>query len=117
MPYITASIIMQLLGVVIPKLEQWQNEGQVGQKKITQWTRYVTVGLALIQSTGFVFALHQGKSGLLGFAGFQGTGHDPGLQRRQGRAHRAHVDRRHRRGDVARPSSSPNAASATGCRS
>src|SRR5690348_6712343 len=72
MPYITASIIMQLLGVVIPKLEQWQNEGQVGQKKITQWTRYVTVGLAVIQSTGFVFALHQGKSGLLGFSGFQG---------------------------------------------
>src|SRR6476660_2186684 len=73
MPYITASIIMQLLGVVIPKLEQWQQEGQVGQKKITQWTRYVTIGLALIQSTGFVFALHQGKGGLLGFAGFQGT--------------------------------------------
>ena len=72
MPYITASIIMQLLGVVIPKLEQWQNEGQVGQKKITQWTRYVTIGLALVQSTGFVFALHQGKSGLLGFSGFQG---------------------------------------------
>ncbi len=47
MPYITASIIMQLLGVVIPKLEQWQNEGQVGQKKITQWTRYVTIGLAI----------------------------------------------------------------------
>ena len=44
MPYITASIIMQLLGVVIPKLEQWQNEGQTGQKKITQWTRYLTVG-------------------------------------------------------------------------
>ncbi len=39
MPYITASIIMQLLGVVIPKLEEWQNEGQTGQKKITQWTR------------------------------------------------------------------------------
>ena len=72
MPYITASIIMQLLGVVIPKLEQWQQEGQVGQKKITQWTRYVTIGLALIQSTGFVFALHEGKGGLLGFAGFQG---------------------------------------------
>ncbi len=72
MPYITASIIMQLLGVVIPKLEQWQNEGQVGQKKITQWTRYVTIGLAIVQSTGFVFALHQGKSGLLGFSGFQG---------------------------------------------
>jgi preprotein translocase subunit SecY len=73
MPYITASIIMQLLQVVIPKLEQWQQEGQVGQKKITQWTRYVTIGLALIQSTGFVFALHQGKGGLLGFAGFRGT--------------------------------------------
>src|SRR4051794_5910183 len=72
MPYITASIIMQLLGVVIPKLEQWQQEGQVGQKKITQWTRYLTIALAIIQSTGFVFALHQGRSGLLGFAGFQG---------------------------------------------
>ncbi|MET0420693.1 MAG: preprotein translocase subunit SecY [Acidimicrobiia bacterium] len=73
MPYITASIIMQLLQVVIPKLEQWQQEGQTGQKKITQWTRYVTIGLAVIQSTGFVFALHQGQGGLLGFAGFQGT--------------------------------------------
>jgi preprotein translocase subunit SecY len=72
MPYITASIIMQLLGVVIPKLEQWQQEGQVGQKKITQWTRYLTIALAIIQSTGFVFALHEGRSGLLGFAGFQG---------------------------------------------
>ncbi len=72
MPYITASIIMQLLGVVIPKLEQWQQEGQSGQKKITQWTRYLTVGLALVQSTGFVFALHQGKGGLLGASGFQG---------------------------------------------
>jgi preprotein translocase subunit SecY len=79
MPYITASIIMQLLGVVIPKLEQWQNEGQVGQKKITQWTRYVTIMLAIIQSTGFVFALHQGKGGLLGFAGFQGKDLIPGF--------------------------------------
>jgi preprotein translocase subunit SecY len=68
MPYITASIIMQLLGVVIPKLEQWQNEGQVGQKKITQWTRYVTIMLAVIQSTGFVFALHSGNSTLFGNA-------------------------------------------------
>src|SRR5262245_15000595 len=79
MPYITASIIMQLLGVVIPKLEEWQNEGQVGQKKITQWTRYLTVALALVQSTGFVFALHQGSSGLLGFAGFQGRDLIPGF--------------------------------------
>ena len=103
MPYITASIIMQLLGVVIPKLEQWQQEGQSGQKKITQWTRYLTVGLALIQSTGFVFALKEGKQGLLGFAGFTGHEHDPRIQRRArladhhdvGRRHRArHVDRR-----------------------
>src|SRR5215510_522733 len=66
MPYITASIIMQLLGVVIPKLEEWQQEGQTGQKKITQWTRYLTVALALMQSTAFVFVLKSGKGGLLG---------------------------------------------------
>ena len=62
MPYITASIIMQLLGVVIPKLEQWQNEGPSGQKKVTQWTRYVTVALAIVQSTAFVFALNSGNA-------------------------------------------------------
>ena len=60
MPYITASIIMQLLGVAIPKLEQWQQEGQAGQKKITQWTRYVTIALALVQSAGLVFAWSRG---------------------------------------------------------
>ena len=70
MPYITASIIMQLLGVVIPKLEEWQNEGQTGQKKITQWTRYLTVALALMQSTAFVFVLKSGNGGLLGQSGF-----------------------------------------------
>ena len=101
MPYITASIIMQLLGVVIPKLEQWQQEGQSGQKKITQWTRYLTVGLALIQSTGFVFALKEGKSGLLGFAGFEGTNMIPGLQRFACGPHHPHLDRRDRPGDVA----------------
>jgi preprotein translocase subunit SecY len=57
---------MQLLAVVIPKLEEWQQQGQVGQKKITQWTRYLTVALALMQSTGIVFALHQGSGGFLG---------------------------------------------------
>jgi preprotein translocase subunit SecY len=66
MPYITSSIIMQLLAVVIPKLEEWQQQGQVGQKKITQWTRYLTVALALMQSTGIVFALHQGAGSFLG---------------------------------------------------
>jgi preprotein translocase subunit SecY len=70
MPYITSSIIMQLLAVVIPKLEEWQQQGQVGQKKITQWTRYLTVALALMQSTGIVFALHQGN--LLGGGSLQG---------------------------------------------
>src|SRR3990172_13224813 len=71
MPYITSSIIMQLLGVVIPKLEQWQQEGQTGQKKITQWTRYLTVALALVQSTGFVFALKSGNAGLFGLSGIR----------------------------------------------
>jgi preprotein translocase subunit SecY len=55
MPYITSSIIMQLLTVVIPKLTQWQEQGEAGTKKINQWTRYVTVVLALLQSTGLAF--------------------------------------------------------------
>ncbi len=76
MPYITASIIMQLLGVVIPKLEQWQQEGQTGQKKITQWTRYLTVALALIQSTAMVFALRRGDGGLLSFSNIDLQGRD-----------------------------------------
>ncbi len=53
MPYITASIIMQLLTVAIPTLEQWQKEGEVGQKKITQMTRYLTLVLAVIEATGY----------------------------------------------------------------
>ncbi len=61
MPYITASIIMQLLTVVIPKLQALQDEGESGRKVITQWTRYVTVALALIQSTGFTFLFHSGQ--------------------------------------------------------
>jgi len=54
MPYITASIILQLLTVVIPRLETLKQEGQAGQAKITQYTRYLTVGLAVLQSTGYV---------------------------------------------------------------
>jgi preprotein translocase subunit SecY len=49
---------MQLLTVVIPKLEQWQKQGEQGTKKINQWTRYVTVMLALLQSTGLAFLFH-----------------------------------------------------------
>jgi len=55
MPYITASIILQLLTVVLPSLERLQKEGEVGQQKITQYTRYLTVGLAFMQSLGYVF--------------------------------------------------------------
>jgi len=61
MPYITASIILQLLAVVIPKLQALQEEGETGQKVITQWTRYLTVILALLQSTGFSFLFHSGQ--------------------------------------------------------
>jgi preprotein translocase subunit SecY len=61
MPYITSSIIMQLLTVVIPKLEAWSKEGEAGTKKITQWTRYLTVVLALLQSTGLAFLFHRGQ--------------------------------------------------------
>jgi preprotein translocase subunit SecY len=73
MPYITSSIIMQLLAVVIPKLEEWQQQGQVGQKKITQWTRYLTVALALMQSTGIVFAFHRGVGSFFGANALQGV--------------------------------------------
>jgi preprotein translocase subunit SecY len=55
MPYITASIILQLLTVVMPALEKLRKEGEVGQQKITQYTRYLTVALAFAQSVGYVF--------------------------------------------------------------
>jgi preprotein translocase subunit SecY len=55
MPYITASIILQLLTVVVPSLEKLQKEGEVGQQRITQYTRYLTVGLAFAQAIGYVF--------------------------------------------------------------
>ncbi|MEJ7799330.1 MAG: preprotein translocase subunit SecY, partial [Ilumatobacter sp.] len=63
MPYITASIIMQVLGVVIPKLEELQQEGAVGQRKITQYTRYVTIALATLQATVLVFLFGTGGGG------------------------------------------------------
>jgi preprotein translocase subunit SecY len=63
MPYITSSIIMQLLGVVIPRLEQLQKEGETGRKKIQQYTRYLTVFLAVLQSAGIVQLAH--NSGIL----------------------------------------------------
>jgi preprotein translocase subunit SecY len=61
MPYITASIILQLLTVVVPSLERLQKEGEVGQQKITQYTRYLTVVLAFAQSLGYVFLFSSGS--------------------------------------------------------
>jgi preprotein translocase subunit SecY len=61
MPYITASIILQLLTVVIPRLETLRKEGQSGTTKITQYTRYLTVGLAILQSTGIVAMASTGR--------------------------------------------------------
>ena len=63
MPYITSSIIMQLLTVVIPRLEAWSKENKAGYKKITQWTRYLTIMLAVLQSTGLAFLFHRGQLG------------------------------------------------------
>jgi preprotein translocase subunit SecY len=56
-PYITSSIILQLLTVVVPTLDKLQKEGELGRRKITQWTRYLTVCLAFVQSFGIAFAL------------------------------------------------------------
>jgi preprotein translocase subunit SecY len=61
MPYITSSIIMQVLTVVIPKLEEWQQEGATGQRKITQWTRYVAIAIATLQGAGLTFIFGQGN--------------------------------------------------------
>src|SRR3954468_3442240 len=59
-PYITASIIFQLLTVVYEPLAKMQKEGELGRKKITQWTRYMTVVLAAVQSVGIAFSLQTG---------------------------------------------------------
>ena len=61
MPYITSSIIVQLLIVVIPRLETLKEEGQAGQAKLTQYTRYLTVALAILQSTGIVALARSGN--------------------------------------------------------
>ena len=61
LPYITASIIIQLLVVVIPRFEQLKKEGQAGQQKLTQYSRYLTIGLAILQSTGFIALARSGQ--------------------------------------------------------
>jgi preprotein translocase subunit SecY len=65
MPYVTASIILQLMTVVIPRLEQLQKEGESGYAKINQYTRYLTIGLAAAQSTGYAFLFQ--RQGILDF--------------------------------------------------
>jgi len=74
MPYITAEIIIQLLVVVVPKFEQWREEGATGQKKLTQTARYLTIALAIMQATGLAFVFHNGGGGFLG--GGTGLGFD-----------------------------------------
>jgi hypothetical protein len=119
MPYITASIIMQILAVVIPKLEQWQEQGAVGQRKITQWTRYLTVGIAVLQGTGITFLFHNGGGGF-GRRINTVRQHRPLRRELQHRALRCSSCSR---SPPASPcscgsaSSSPSAASATACRS
>ena len=66
LPYITSSIIVQLLGGVIPRFKEWRDEGALGQRHLTQATRYLTVALALLQSTGLAYAFHNGGSTFLG---------------------------------------------------
>src|SRR5204863_8193197 len=72
MPYITASIILQLLTVVVPSLEKLSKEGEVGQARITQYTRYLTVGLAFAQAIGYVFLFRsfESQAGQSVIAGF-----------------------------------------------
>jgi preprotein translocase subunit SecY len=65
MPYITASIIIQVLGVAVPKLQEWQEQGAVGQRKITQWTRYLALVIALLQATGLTFVFGRGQGAQL----------------------------------------------------
>jgi preprotein translocase subunit SecY len=62
MPYISASIIMQLMQVVMPQIERLSKEGQTGRKKITQYTRYMTIGIAIVQSMGIAISLEQMKT-------------------------------------------------------
>ncbi len=65
-PYINASIIMQLLGIIVPKIEELQKEGEYGRQKINQFTRYITVPLAFIQSYAVLVFLRQGGTGVVG---------------------------------------------------
>ena len=86
MPYVTASIILQLLTVVIPKLEQLQKEGEAGTAKINQYTRYLTVALAAAQAAGYAYLFQ--RQGILD------------AERGPLRPDRRHADRRDDAADV-----------------
>ena len=114
MPYISASIIMQLMTYVVPSLEALKKEGESGRRKITQYTRYGTLGLALFQSLGIALAL-EGSPGLViapGF-GFRLTAvvspgrrhHVPDVARRAD--HRARPRQRHLDPDLLRHRGGP----------
>ena len=100
MPYITASIILQLLTVVVPSLERLQKEGEVGQQKITQYTRYLTVALAFAQSLGYVFLFQS-------FQNQAGTSVVGTLTFAEGVPDRDRADRGHDAADVARRADHP----------
>src|SRR5580704_2082648 len=70
MPYITASIILQLMTVVVPTLEKLQKEGELGRRKITQWTRYLTIALSIIQSFGIAQGLQHSNGGFVDIPGW-----------------------------------------------
>jgi len=70
MPYITASIILQLMTVVVPTLEKLQKEGELGRRKITQWTRYLTIILSVLQSAGIAKGLMSMQQGIVISPGF-----------------------------------------------
>ena len=89
MPYITASIILQLLTMAFPALKELAREGEAGQQKITQYTRYLTVALALAQAVGYTVLFRQ-------------QGAIPDLSRAELLRDRDHADRRHDAADVHR---------------
>ena len=96
MPYITSSIILQLLQVVVPSLEKLSKEGEVGQARITQYTRYLTVGLAFAQSIGYVFLFHslQTNAGEVGHHEVRRAAHLPDRRLPYRGLRAADVDRR-----------------------
>ncbi|MBX6350134.1 MAG: preprotein translocase subunit SecY [Clostridia bacterium] len=63
MPYINASIIMQLMTIAIPRVEQWAKEGEEGRRRITEWTRYLTVVLGALQAVGTIFLIERSRPG------------------------------------------------------